>query len=589
MSILQLLLGNAGLAGGGVNAMRGEPNVQGATDMGMMVHEHPAYLKWPTEYGTPTLRDWCEKETYAEGYYTNKPKFLVSSLKEWWGEAATPENDYGYDWWPKVPKTPDYTLMSSFELMNQGVIKGYFNWGMNPCHSAPNASNVRRTMAKLDWLVVADWVITESASFWKAPDMNPADINTTVYFLPAALIYEKPGLIANSGRWLQYRYQAVEPWDEAKPDYEICDLIWSEIVDLYKGEGGALPEAILNAKWDYYVDGKIDPRPVAWALNGYKIADTSFDAAKVDLLSTYGDLQADGTTACAMWIYTGIWSNKETPLDPATQPCGRRGVEDKSGIGLYSDWAYCWPSNRRILYNRAAADPQGKPWDAKRKLVEWTGEKWDQVDVADFVVAKNGTPVPPNNNAFFMLWEQNARLISYGMNDGPIPEHYEPFESPADNVMNGSQNSPCVRFAEYDSVKRGDRSQYPIAVTTYSVTEHWQTGGQTRSCPALIESSPEQFIEMSEELAAEKGIANGDLVRVFNNRGSVKIHALVTPRFKPFMVNGDTVHQVGMTHHFGWAGEFATGDVVNDLPPNVGDPNTFVPEYKAFLVDIEKA
>lgn len=588
MSILQLLLGNAGMPGGGVNAMRGEPNVQGATDMGMMVHEHPAYLKWPTEYTTPSLQKWCENETYSDGYYTNKPKFIVSSLKEWWGDNATPENDYGYDWWPKIPKKPDYTLMSTFELMEQGAIKGYFNWGMNPCHSAPNASSVRRSMAKLDWLVVADWVITESASFWKAPDMNAAEVDTTVFFLPAALIFEKPGIIANSGRWLQYRYKAVEAWEEAKPDYEICDLVWTGIVDLYKKEGGANPAPILNAKWNYYVDGKIDPRPVAWALNGYKTANTSFDAAKVDLLSTYGDLQADGSTACAMWIYTGFWSNKETPLDPATQPCGRRGAEDKSGIGLYSDWAYCWPSNRRILYNRASADLAGKPWNESKKLVEWTGEKWNQVDVADFVVAKNGTPVPPNNKAFFMLWEQNARLVSYGMNDGPVPEHYEPFESPADNKINGSQNSPCVRFAEYASVKRGDRSQYPIAVTTYSVTEHWQTGGQTRSCPALVEASPEQFIEMSEELAAEKGIKNGDMVRVFNNRGSVKIHALVTPRFKPFHVNGEIVHQVGMTHHFGWAGTYATGDVVNDLPPNVGDPNTFVPEYKAFLVDIER-
>ena len=222
-------------------------------------------------------------------------------------------------------------------------------------------------------------------------------------------------------------------------------------------------------------------------------------------------------------------------------------------------------------------------------LVEWTGEKWVQNDVGDFVAVSNGTPVPPNDKAFMMLWEQNARLESYGMGDGPLPEHYEPFESPADNKLNGRQNSPCVRFAEFESVKRGDRSQYPIAVTTYSVTEHWQTGGQTRTCPALNEAMPEQFVEMSVELAAEKGIENGERVRVRNNRGSVEVMALVTPRFKPFTVNGETVHQVGMTHHFGWAGDFATGDIVNDLPPNVGDPNCWVPEYKAFLVDIEKA
>lgn len=589
MAILQLLLGNTGVAGGGVNALRGEPNVQGATDMGMLVTSQPGYLNWPTEYGTPTLRKWCETETYADGYYTNKPKFLVSALKEWFGDAATIDNDYGYDWWPKVPKKPDYTLIGSFELMNQGIIKGYFNWGMNPCHSAPNASNVRSAMAKLDWLVVADCVLTESATFWKGPGMDPGAVGTTVYYLPAALVYEKSGSIANSGRWLQWRNKAVEPWEEAKPDYEICDLLWREIVGLYKAEGGTAAEPIVNTKWDYYVDGKIDPRPVSWALNGYKVAGSDFAKADVDLLTTFADLAADGSTSCAMWIYTGFYDNAKAALDPAEQKCARRGGEDKSGIGLYSDWSFCWPLNRRIIYNRASADTSGKPWNPKRTLVEWTGEKWNQVDVADFAAVSNGVPVPPNNKAFFMLWEQNARLESYGMGDGPLPEHYEPFESPTDNQLNGSQNSPCIRFADFDSVKRGDRSDYPIAVTTYTVTEQWQTGSQTRSCPALVEAMPQQFIEISRELAEEKGIANGDMVRVFNNRGDVRVHALVTPRFKPFKVNNEVVHQVGMTHHFGWAGQFATGDVVNDLPPNVGDPNCFVPEYKAFLVNIEKA
>ncbi|MEG2211169.1 MAG: molybdopterin-dependent oxidoreductase [Raoultibacter sp.] len=582
MCLIQLLLGNAGVAGGGVNAMRGEPNVQGATDMGMMVHEHPAYLKWPTSSTTPSLRAWLEHETYADGYYTNKPKFLISSLKEWFGEYATAENDYGYDWWPKVPKSPDFTIMSTFERMSEGVIKGYFNWGMNPCHSAPNAGNVRRAMANLDWLVVADIVETESATFWKGPDMNPAEVDTTVYFLPAALVYEKSGTILNSGRWLQWRNQAVEPWDEAKADYEICDLLWRAVVDLYQAEGGANPDPIIKTKWDYYVDGVMDPRRVAHALNGYSVADNK-------LLPGYAKLAADGSTACAMWIYTGFWCNNESPLDPFEQAIGRRGTQDKSKLGLYSDWAFCWPANRRILYNRASADMQGKPWNPDKKLVEWTGTEWDQVDVADFVAkTADNTPVPPDNKAFFMLWEQDARLISYGMADGPLPEHYEPFESPTDNALNGSQNSPCIRFTEYPSVKRGDRAQYPIAVTTYSITEHWQTGGQTRSCPALNEASPKQFIELSKELAAEKGIENGDMVRVFNNRGSVEVNALVTARFKPFIINGKTVHQMGMTHHFGWAGEYTTGNVVNDLPPNVGDPNTFVPEYKAFLVDIEK-
>lgn len=594
MSVLQLLLGNIGIPGGGVNALRGEPNVQGATDMGMLVNEHPAYLKWPNDTARASLRKWLEGETYSDGYYTNKPKFLISSLKEWFGDAATVDNDYGYDWWPKVPSSPDFTIMSTFELMDQEIIKGYFNWGMNPCHSAPNAGFVRRSMAKLDWLVVADQVITESASFLKAPDMNPADINTSVYFLPCALIYEKPGTIANSGRWLQWRYQAVEPWEDSKPDYEMVDLLWQEICRLYREEGGANPDPILNTKWDYYVDGKIDPRPVAWALNGYTIegtnCNTTSDNPETALLAGYADLKADGTTACAMWIYGGFYNNNDAPLDPAQQPIGQRDNSDKTGLGLNTTWAYAWPNNRRILYNRASADINGKPWNPDKVLCEWTGDSWILNDAADFVAKKGDDPVPPNNKAFFMLWEQNGRLESYGMEDGPLPEHFEPFETPVEtNLLNGSLNSPCMKFANNESTKHGSASDYPIVATTYSVTEHWQTGGQSRACPALVEAMPSQFIEISEELASEKGIASGDMVRVWNNRGSVEVNAVVTKRIKPFTVHGNTQHLVGLTHHFGWSDLFGTGDVVNDLTPNVGDPNSQTPEYKAFLVNIEKA
>lgn len=595
MSVCQLLLGNIGIPGGGLNALRGEPNVQGATDMGMLVNELPGYLKWPNDSARSSLRKWLEGETYSDGYYTNKPKFLVSFLKEWFGDAATVENDYGYDWLPKVPSSPDFTIMSTFELMDQGIIKGYFNWGMNPCHSAPNASFVRKSMAKLDWLVVADQVITESASFWKAPDMKPEEINTEVYFLPCALIYEKPGTIANSGRWLQWRYQAVEPWEEAKPDYEMVDLIWKEICRLYQEEGGTNPDPILKTKWDYYVDGKIDPRPVAWALNGYNVAgtdcNTTTDNPKTDLLAGYSALKADGSTACAMWIYGGFWSNNDAPLDPAEQPIGRRDNSDAAGgFGLNTTWAYAWPNNRRILYNRASSDLNGKPWNADKPLCEWNGTKWVLNDAADFTAVNGDTPVPPNNKAFFMLWEQNARLESYGMEDGPLPEHFEPFETPVDsNLLNGSLNNPCMKFAENESTKHGSVEEYPIVATTYSVTEQWQTGGQSRSCPALVEAMPTQFIEISEELAGEKGISSGDKVRVWNNRASVEVDAVVTKRVKPLTVHGKTQHLIGLTHHFGWSDLFGTGDVVNDLTPNVGDPNSQTPEYKAFLVNIEKA
>ena len=597
MCIMQLLLGNIGVPGGGVNALRGEPNVQGATDMCMAVDDHPGYLKWANDTDRSSLRKWLESQTYSDGYYANKPKFIVSSLKEWFGENATVDNDYGYDWWPKVPSrkgAPDMTYIPSFEHMHEGMIKGYFCWGMNPAHSAPNSVNVRECLSQLDWLVVADQVATETATFWKAPGMNAADINTTVYFLPCALIYEKPGVILNSGRWLQWRYKAVEPWDEAKPDAEMLDLLWKEIRRLYQEEGGANPDPILKTKWDYHVDGKMDTRLVCWALNGYRTASTKFDTAsndlKTDLLSGYSELKADGSTACAMWMYSGFWNNNKAPLDAGEQNIGRRGTTDKGGLGLHNDWAWSWPGNRRVLYNRNSADPNGKPWNPDKWFVKWDGEKWLQNDVGDFVFEKDGKPVPPNTKSFMMLWEQNARLESYGMVDGPLPEHYEPFETPVDgNTLNGSLNNPCIKYTQYPSTKHGSKEDYPYVATTYSVTEHWQTGSQSRMAPALVEAMPDNFIEIDEELAHEKGIANGDKVHVWNNRGSINLPAVVTKRIRTLNVHGKPTHLVGMTHHYSWAGVFGTGESVNDLTPNVGDPNTSIPEYKVFLVNIEKA
>ncbi len=599
VSIAQLMLGNIGIPGGGVASLRGEPNVQGATDMGMLVNEQPAYLKWPNTTGRASLRSWLENETYAAGYYTNKPKFMVSALKEWFGDAATVENDYGYDWWPKVPSGAndvDYSHISTFELMDQGIIKGYFNWGQNPCHSAPNAAHARSAMSNLDWLVVVDQVETESSTFWMAPDMDPEEIQTEVYYLPCALIYEKPGTIVNSGRWLQWRFQAVEPWGDAKPDFEIVDLLWRKIVELYEEEGGANPDPILNTKWDYYIDGKCDPRSVAWAMNGYTVEGSSCtatsDKATINLLAGYSELKADGTTSCATWCYSGFYSNNEAPLDPAEQPIGRRDNSDESGLALYSNWAYAWPNNRRVLYNRASCDTQGKPWRSDRKLVEWTGEEWDMVDVGDFSSATDGVPVPPNNNAFFMLWEQNARLQTYtGMVDGPLPEHYEPFETPlSENIVNGSLNNPIYLGQNYETTLRGTAEDYPIVATSGSCTEMWQTGSQTRSCPALVEAMPTQFVEISEELAEEKGITKGDKARIWTNRGEAIVDVVITKRLKPLTINGESVHQVFLTHHYGWSGTFGASDsLVNDLTPNVGDANSQTPEYKAFLLNIEKA
>lgn len=580
MCIVQLLLGNIGVAGGGINALRGEPNVQGSTDVGASVPDAPGYLKWPTGKKHPTLAKYLEAETYAAGYYANKPKFWVSALREWFGENATVENDYCYDLLPKISPKLDYGAYSTimtFNMMRDERIKGYMCWGMNPAHSAANGAHVRRSMANLDWLLVADWFLTETATFWEAPDMDPEKINTEVFFLPAALIYEKTGSINNSGRWIQWREKAIEPPGECKSDFEMLSLLFERIRSLYEAEGGACPEQVLKANMRYMIDGKYDIRALCWALNGY-------DVKTKKLLKGYADLQADGSTACGIWIFSGYYNNNDAPLDPMKQPMTRRSKEDPTGLGLYPNWSFAWPANRRILYNRASADPKGRPWNDKHVLVEWKNGKWLQNDVGDFATAN-----PPDNNAFFMTWEQNARLFAYPMVDGPMPEHFEPFESPTANAFNGAAHNPCARFTEDKSVRRGEAGDYPYVCTTYSVTEHWQSGTQTRNIPWLNELVPCNFIELSEELAKEKGIKTGDDVRVWNNRGSVVVKAMVTIRMQPMQVNGKLTHVVGMPHHFSWATKLATGDNVNDLTPNVGDPNSYIPEYKAFLVNIEKA
>ena len=580
MCVVQLLLGNIGIAGGGINALRGEPNVQGSTDVGASSHQAPGYLAWPTAKSHPTLAKYLSTETYAAGYYSNKPKFWVSALKEWFGDNAVFENDYCYDLLPKIAPKKDYgdfSTIMSFNDMRDDKIKGYMCWGMNPAHSTPNAKHARHAMAKLDWLLVADWFQTETSLFWCAPDMKPEEVQTEVYFLPAALIYEKIGSINNSGRWIQWREKAVEPPGECKSDFEMMMLIWEKLCELYRKEGGACPDQILKTNMNYRINGKADLRALSWSLNGYTVKDQK-------LIPGYAALKADGTTACGIWIFSGYYNNEAEKMDPMKQPCTRRNKSDPSGLGLFPEWSFAWPANRRILYNRASADPEGRPWDPKRTLVEWKGDHWLQNDVGDFVTAKG-----PDDKAFFMTWEQNARLFAYGMADGPLPEHFEPHEAPVKNLLNGAGGNPCIRFADAPSVKRGCVKDFPFVVTTYSVVEHWQTGTQTRNIPWLNELIPCNFIELSEELAAEKGIKTGDMVHVWNNRGSVKVAAMVTKRMKPMEIDGKMTHVVGMPHHFSWATNMARGDNVNDLTPNVGDPNSYIPEYKAFLVNLEKA
>ena len=613
MSVLQLLLGNIGIAGGGVDALRGESNVQGSTDMGLLFGNLPGYLNLPNATTHPTLASYIEKETQYAGFWSNRPKFFISMLKEWYGSYATLENNYAYDMIPKYDGTP-HSHIHMFEAMEAGKIEGLMLWGQNPAVGGPNCSQERRAMAKLKWMVAVDLWETETSIFWKAPGVNPADIQTEVFLLPAACHFEKQGEVANSGRWIQWRYKAVEPPGDCLDDLEIVSELYLKVKELYEAEGGANPEQITKLNWDYMnAEGHLDITKVALGINGYVI-DPATGGPKGGVgLASFANLQADGTTACGVWIYTGYFAGsyidpddpekKKTiaSMDPTKMKTGARNnvdtpaVEGTNPIGLYTGWAWAWPLNRRIIYNRCSCDAAGNPYNADKVLVKWDGTKWLRNDVPDFgfqVVAADGTatPTPPAKTLSFMMTNETvAKLYAPApMKEGPFPEHYEPFESPLTNALSGQQNNPAVTVVESAQKTLGTPDKFPIVMTTFRLTEHWQTGGLTRNLPWLVETMPKMFVEISKELAEEKGIVSGDNVVIENNRGAITAYAMVTGRIKPLTSGGQKIHQIAAPWHWGYGSTCSVGGMANDLTPNVGDANTHIPEYKTFLVDIRK-
>ncbi len=590
MAMLQLLLGNMGIAGGGVNALRGESNVQGSTDFAMLFHIIPGYMATPNATKHATLRDYLEKETPAGGYWTNKPKFFISLLKEYYGEYATLENEYAYAQMPKL-NGKNQSHIQLFEHMAEGNMEGLFLWGQNPAVGGPNCRMERKAMENLKWMVAVDLWETETSIFWsEKAGVKPEEINTEVFLLPAACHYEKQGEVANSGRWIQWRYKAVEPLGEAMDDLEIVTELYHKVKELYEAEGGANPEQITELTWDYMGDdGKVDIRKVARAINGYSVADGK-------PLANFTKLAADGSTACGNWIYSGYYNNAASE-EPVDQPTGARNNVDEPGAGLdkpigsYLGWSFAWPVNRRIIYNRGSADPTGKPYNEDKVVVKWTGEKWLTNDVPDFgykVVAADGTTTwtKPGTTAFIMLPEGAGRFFAPAMADGPFPEHFEPYEAPVANMMNSQEFNPVV--IELASQQRGTAADWPIVMTTFRLTEHWQTGQLTRNLPWLVQTMPKMFVELSPQLAEERGIKSGDNCVIENNRGAITAYAMVTDRVKPFDIGGKTVHQINAPWHWGYSGACSIGGIANDLTPNVGDANTQIPEYKAFLVDIRK-
>jgi formate dehydrogenase major subunit len=600
-TIVQQLLGNMGIPGGGINALRGESNVQGSTDMAILYHIVPGYMATPNESKHPTLKDYVDKETPKAGWWSNKPKYFVSLLKAFWGDAAKPENEFAYHFMPKLGKGYQgggYSWLPMFEYMAEGGIKGMLVWGMNPAVSSCNLNQAYAALDKLEWLAAFDLWETDTSVFWKRPGANPKDNKTEVFLFPAADSMEKEGCIVNSGRWLQWRYEAVKASGDAKSDLWFANRLGLELMKLYKEDPKAtFPDPVVTMNWNYGEDP--DVRLVAKEINGYTVKDGK-------QVKNFTVLKDDGSTACGNWIYSGFYPGP----DKKDNLAARRDKSDPSGLGLYPNWTWSWPVNRRIIYNRCSVDPQGQPWNKDKALFRWdpAAKTWAKFDVPDFkwIDAETKAQVPPEVSAktpFIMLPEGKSRLFvpKGACKDGPFPEHYEPLECAFANPMSPQQTNPAIRIwkSALDKVAEICDPRFPILATTFRLTEHWQGGAMTRNLAWQVEMMPEMFVEMSPTLAKAKGVKPGDWVKVRSVRGEVMARANVTNRVAPFRCGQpgleNTVEMVALPWHFGFAGLSTGGPnpqsnyAANQLAPMVGDANTMIPEYKVFLVDVQKA
>lgn len=601
MSIIQLLLGNMGLAGGGINALRGHNNVQGSTDHGLLFDSWPGYLSIPRE-SDQSLAVYNRNNTPASSeprstnWWRNFPRYSVSFLKAMFGEAATKANDFGYQWLPKCDDDRSYSWWKLFYAMWHGDIKGFFAWGMNPAASCANVRIIRECLTRLDWMVHVNVFDTETSEFWRGPGMMPEKIKTEVFKLPACTTIEKEGSTTNSGRWMQWRYAGPQPLGESQSDGQILMALGRKLKRLY-AQGGTFPDPIRNLTWDYTTGGKFDPHKVAKAINGTFVEDVTLDGTeykKGTLVPDFLHLQDNGSTSSGNWLYCNSYTE-------AGNQAARQGQRDgPNKIGGYPEFAWAWPLDRRIIYNRAAVDPIGQPWDDRRWVVRFDGEirdgrfvggKWEG-DIID----GGGMPLKhPDGSAnengrypFIMLPNGVGQIFTPGLKDGPLPEHYEPFESPIlENPLSSQLRPPLLRYApKVDLPAKADPS-FPIICTTYRLAEHWHT--VTRMMPWNLEMQPRVFVELSHELAAAKAIETGERIIVQSSRGKLECTAVVTHRLRPFKIAGQTLHQVGIPFHFGWLWPAAgTEESVNVLVATATDPVAEIPEYKSFMVNLFK-
>ena len=578
-AILQLILGNIGRAGGGVNALRGHANVQGGTDHAVAYHILPGYFPMPIPEDTTREKYNLRASPKAlspqsMNYWQHTPKFLVSFLKSMFGDAATEKNAFGFHWIPKI--ADNYSWVYLFDRMYDGKIKGLLNFGMNPVAGGPNTDKMIAAMSKLDWCVTVECFETETALFWKVAEKSP---QTEVFLLPAALFAEKDGSFTNSSRWGQWKYKATDPPGEARPDQEILARIFVRVRELYGAdEKPVAPEPILNLDWSYKnpYDPSLDE--IAKEING-KYVKTGKQ------VENFTKLAADGSTSSGNWLYSGSYTEEGNLMM-------RRDPRDPSGLGRHEGWGWNWPLNRRVLYNRASADANGKPWDPTRSGIQWNGKEWVG-DVPD----TNPTAEPGKVDAFIMLAEGVGKLWAPDFADGPFPEHYEPVEHPVENALHEAQATNPVAIRMESKLDKyienpAQSKEYTVVATTFRLTEHYHYWTK-HIAPAMM-VQPEFFVEMPEGLAAERQIKNEDRVRVSTPRGAIEGRALVTKRIRPLKVGGKVVWQIALPIHYGFAGRSKNikgkdkGPLVNLLTASVVDPNSFTPEYKTFLVKLEK-
>ncbi len=591
-ALLQLLLGNIGRPGGGIMALRGHASIQGSTDIPTLYDILPGYLAMPNTFDRhETLGEYLDTETPKTGYWNNLPKFMVSLLKAYYGENATTENQFCYDLLPKI--SGDYSTFPMFLAAKEGYIKGMFLMGQNPAVGNMNSGFMREALASLDWLVVRDLFEIESASFWKdSPEvkngtLDPKTIKTEVFLMPAAIVTEKDGTFTNTQRLIQWHDRAIEPPEDATTEPWFVYHLGRRLRELYTGEDTPQARQLRALDWDYPLEG---PRqePVVEAvlkeINGYTVPDRK-------QIRGFAACRDDGSTACGCWIYSGVYPEKGKNLARG------RVSDDRYSLG----WGFAWPANRRILYNRASADPQGRPWSERKKLIWWdaTEQRWAGYDTPDFPVDKApDTPIGGDSgmdalsgaDPFIMTGDGKGWLfVPAGLRDGPLPTHYEPLESPSRNPLYGQQTNPAAKYwpRRGNRLARSRDPNFPYAVTTYRLTEHHTAGGMSRWVPWLAELQPTFFAEISPTLATEVGVDNGDWIVVSTPRAEIEARALVTPRMQPSRMGKKLVETVGLPYHWGYSG-IVTGDAANDLASLVGDPNVSIEEAKAFTCNVRK-